>query len=139
MADTKGCLDQPKSRPSAAYRAHITAANGAEERQARIGQFDPAVIRRKSWTPRLSSSALIWRLTAPCVKCSSSAANVMLSLRPVALKARRVSRGGRWSGIEFLCVIVAHVFCENKWFADRVEQPLDLTQAHVIANRTKPQ
>jgi len=52
---------------------------------------------RNSGKPRSSSSALIWRLTAPWVRPSSSAASVMLSRRPTASKARSVCSG--WKAV----------------------------------------
>ncbi len=51
--------------------------------------------RRNSATPSWSSSVLIWRLTADCVTCSSSAAFVKLRCRAAASKPRSRSREGR--------------------------------------------
>ncbi|MNJ64765.1 hypothetical protein D3C77_607380 [compost metagenome] len=50
--------------------------------------------RTSRGTPRCSSSARIWRLTADCVTCRSCAAKVMLMRRPTATKPRTRSSGG---------------------------------------------
>jgi hypothetical protein len=82
-----------------------------------------APVRSKSWTPMSSSSALIWRLTAGCVRCSSSAALRKLCSSATALKATTQSvlqtpphsrtRRARWPGNQLANGIRSTFGCEH--------------------------
>src|SRR5574337_368887 len=84
----------------ACIRLKAADSPSARRKPSGVGSVDwvPRLSRR---TPRVSSRALICRLTAPWVTNSSSAARVMLRRRAVASKARRAFRDGRGVRIVF--------------------------------------
>jgi len=80
------------------------AAISANALESSIASRPPSGVAWTDRAPRISSGIanissrlLIWRLTAPCVTDSSSAAADMLESRTVASKARRAFNDGRFT------------------------------------------
>ena len=87
----------PFSRIISTAAASASNPSRSRGRQARAASVSvtPRPARRNNSTPRYSSSAFTWWLTAACVMCSSTAASLKDKWRAAASNTRNALSGGR--------------------------------------------